>query len=167
MEGLDICLLELKCPSDQSYDAVAHAISLMRKKKDYLVIVHIMKYPPWTSKDAIDALRKKGEEVLKTCSAKATEHKVRVCYNSNFVYYFENILKFIQAKHTTHLIEAEDVREEMIKLARFHGADYLVVGSRGLGKLGSVVLGSTSDYLAHHAPCPVILVRKKTLKDPY
>jgi hypothetical protein len=36
--------------------------------------------------------------------------------------------------------------------------DLLVVGSRGWGPLSRVALGSTSDWLTHHAPCPVIVV---------
>ncbi len=39
------------------------------------------------------------------------------------------------------------------------GADLLVVGSRGRGGLGSLLLGSTSAHCVHHAPCPVVVVR--------
>lgn len=37
-------------------------------------------------------------------------------------------------------------------------ADVVLTGSRGWGTLRSVVLGSTSDRLIHHAQCPVIVV---------
>ena len=37
-------------------------------------------------------------------------------------------------------------------------AALLVVGSRGLGRVSAVVLGSVSRYLLHHAPCPVEIV---------
>ena len=40
------------------------------------------------------------------------------------------------------------------------GAELLVVGSRGRGRLASAVLGSVSHYLLHHAQCPVALVRR-------
>jgi nucleotide-binding universal stress UspA family protein len=36
--------------------------------------------------------------------------------------------------------------------------DLLVCGSRGWGAFRRVVLGSTSDHLVHHAPCPVLVV---------
>ncbi|MEV6979654.1 universal stress protein [Sphaerisporangium sp. NPDC051017] len=38
-------------------------------------------------------------------------------------------------------------------------ADLLVVGSRGLGAVGSALLGSVSHGVLHHAHCPVAIVR--------
>jgi nucleotide-binding universal stress UspA family protein len=39
------------------------------------------------------------------------------------------------------------------------GADLLVVGSRGLGGFTGLMLGSVSSKMAHHASCPVVIVR--------
>ncbi|HEV3213529.1 MAG TPA: universal stress protein [Acidimicrobiales bacterium] len=38
------------------------------------------------------------------------------------------------------------------------GAAMLVVGSRGHGAVGSLLLGSVSNYVVHHAPCPIVIV---------
>lgn len=37
-------------------------------------------------------------------------------------------------------------------------ADLIVVGSRGHGGFGSLMVGSVSDQVVHHAKCPVVVV---------
>jgi nucleotide-binding universal stress UspA family protein len=39
------------------------------------------------------------------------------------------------------------------------GADMLVVSSRGRGSFRSLLLGSVSQQCAHHAECPVVIIR--------
>ena len=47
----------------------------------------------------------------------------------------------------------------IIGYAAEHHPDLIVVGSRGLGGFGQMLVGSVSNYVAHHAPCPVLVVR--------
>lgn len=43
-------------------------------------------------------------------------------------------------------------------LDQAHGADLVVVGARGLGGFRGLLLGSVSQQVVHHAPCPVVIV---------
>ena len=44
-------------------------------------------------------------------------------------------------------------------IAAAEHADLLVVASRGRGGFSSLLLGSVSEQLAHHAPCPLTIIR--------
>jgi nucleotide-binding universal stress UspA family protein len=48
---------------------------------------------------------------------------------------------------------------ELSLLAKDLGATVIVVGSRGRGGIKRALLGSVSDHLVRHAPCPVLVVR--------
>ncbi|KAF7818903.1 universal stress protein A-like protein [Senna tora] len=57
------------------------------------------------------------------------------------------------------MIVTGDAREMICEAAEQVHADLLVLGSRGLGKLSRTFLGSVSDYCAHHAKTPVLIVK--------
>jgi nucleotide-binding universal stress UspA family protein len=56
------------------------------------------------------------------------------------------------------LVEGTPIGTALIQAALDAGADLIVVGSRGLGGLAEVFLGSVSHQVAHHSPIPVVIV---------
>ncbi|MCP5072560.1 MAG: universal stress protein [Rhodobacteraceae bacterium] len=49
--------------------------------------------------------------------------------------------------------------QEVLSATMAQGADLIVTGRRGLGNLAGLVLGSTSQKIAHDAPCAVLTVK--------
>ena len=64
----------------------------------------------------------------------------------------------VPAEIHTELIEG-DAAESIIEEAKTRESSVIVMGSRGLGGLAGLVLGSTSQKVVSHAPCPVLIVR--------
>ncbi|MDD2921330.1 MAG: universal stress protein [Anaerolineales bacterium] len=58
----------------------------------------------------------------------------------------------------SELIEGSSA-EAIIDVATMRQSDIIVMGSRGLGTLAGLLLGSTSQKVVAHAPCPVLIVR--------
>ena len=50
----------------------------------------------------------------------------------------------------------------VVRIADEIHADVLVIGSAGKKWLTRLIGGSVSDYVAHHAPCPVMLIRHES-----
>lgn len=49
--------------------------------------------------------------------------------------------------------------EAILDVANTRKSDLIVMGSRGLGRLSGALLGSQSQKVVQHAPCPVLIVR--------
>jgi nucleotide-binding universal stress UspA family protein len=58
----------------------------------------------------------------------------------------------------TYLVEGR-AADEILNLAEQIGADLVVMGSRGLGTVGRIALGSVSEAVIHHSRWPVLMLR--------
>jgi len=56
--------------------------------------------------------------------------------------------------------------DEILDLAGRLGADLIVVGSRGLGGVGRLALGSVAQEVVYHATCPVLVLRRASSWPP-
>ena len=49
--------------------------------------------------------------------------------------------------------------EFLVHTAKDRGVGLIVMGTRGMGTIRRTVMGSVSDYVLHHSPCPVMIYR--------
>lgn len=64
---------------------------------------------------------------------------------------------------TTQLIEQDGQKNPgkiIVKYAAENDIEVILIGSRGLGNIKSLLLGSVSSHVVHHADCHVFVIKK-------
>lgn len=56
------------------------------------------------------------------------------------------------------MLEIGEPGAAILNLCTENGFDMLFLGRRGAGVVERVMMGSVADRVAHHAPCPVVIV---------
>jgi nucleotide-binding universal stress UspA family protein len=92
-------------------------------------------YVPLDPVDLVDEVRKMQDDIIATVGEHVDLSGVHIDR------------KLLKGRSADTLIAAAD------------GADMLVVGNRGRGGFRGLLLGSVSQQIAHHATCPVVIVR--------
>jgi nucleotide-binding universal stress UspA family protein len=95
-------------------------------------------FAPGVDQATVDAFRESAEPVVREAVAEAERLQPSV-------------------KHEGKTIEGHPA-EVLLEEAR--DASLIVVGNRGRGGFASLLLGSVSQQVVHHAPCPVTVVRE-------
>jgi nucleotide-binding universal stress UspA family protein len=115
------------------------AIHLSKSMDAELVALHVVEVPAATPMEVEDEIfDHPGKEILAAA---------------------ERVAKKLSTKLSTELLRAREVGEAIVGEAKNRGAELLIVGHHGshASVLGELLLGSTAQYLAHHAPCRVII----------
>jgi nucleotide-binding universal stress UspA family protein len=63
--------------------------------------------------------------------------------------------------HVEQLVEVGDAADAICRVADRLRVDVIVVGSHGRTGIGRLLLGSVSEHVVRHAPCPVLVVRAR------
>jgi nucleotide-binding universal stress UspA family protein len=59
------------------------------------------------------------------------------------------------------LVGEGDPAAEIVRVAQGHDVDLVVLGARGLGTIGRILLGSVSETVLHHLGRPMVIVRER------
>jgi nucleotide-binding universal stress UspA family protein len=105
-----------------------------------------------------------------------TVHQAVVGFGGGAVVYPEDKIETERAREAAQaetdkaLAEVGEPRPESVIVTAVHGfptevlidasrdADMVVLGSRGVGGFGRLLMGSVTSQVAHHAACPVLIV---------
>ena len=126
--------------SDQSITALQEAGRLALLLGARIEAVTIWRYPPQTSADA-ESLDPSFEEDAKD----TLDVALTAAYGDDRP---AGLISVVQFGHPAKAL-----------VERSAGAQMLVLGSRGLGGIQSLLLGSVSAHCATQAHCPVLIVR--------
>jgi nucleotide-binding universal stress UspA family protein len=66
----------------------------------------------------------------------------------------------LSVPHVEQRVEVGDVASVICSVADELGVDAIIVGAHARGTLGRLLLGSVSEHVVRHAPCPVVVVRE-------
>lgn len=76
----------------------------------------------------------------------------------------ERLLKIMSPQQLTELAPELSLRPgtphaEIVRYAKDHDIDLIVMGTHGRGFVAHAVMGSVAEKVVRHAPCPVLTVR--------
>ena len=111
-----------------------------------LDVVHV-RHPPYTIGPAVAVAALSKEAPLRDAAASLLEGIV----DGGLAHLSERPQRIDKI-----LVKGHDTARTLVDASK--DAELLVVGSRGLGGLAGLLLGSVSQQCAHHATCPVLLV---------
>ena len=126
--------LNVACDLARAYQAKLHIIHTPQLANDTMVVGYATIPIPRTAEE----LEKAGEEVLDQARAAAAEHAI--------------------AEPTT-AIKIGDPGRMIVEYATEQNVDLIVMGRRGLGQLGSLLVGSVTHKVSQLADCAVLTVK--------
>ena len=139
--------------SEHAHRAVDMAADLAFRYEIPLSVVHVAAQPTMGHVPADLAIYQKLENVY-VSQADAFDEAAR-----HIVERAAERARQAGATKVETIVESGDPAATIVRLAKDVGADLIVMGSRGLGSVAGLLLGSVSHKVGHAAPCAVLTVR--------
>ncbi|GMJ12135.1 Universal stress protein [Hibiscus trionum] len=145
--------------STSSRNALRWAIDNLADKGDTFYIIHIN---PNSPDDSQSHLAKSGSPLIPLSQFRQPEimKKYDVKIDIPVLDMLDTATRQKEIQVVTKLYWGGDAREQLIDAIDDLKLDSLVMGSRGLGTLQRIILGSVSNYVLTYASCPVTIVKE-------
>ena len=137
--------------SDHALDAAKRAKDLLAPGTEYTLLTV---EPPPVVPEAAPVM---GLDTVPITSPEAAE-ELTEAYREEANESLERTARVLGGE-AARRVEYGDAATEITRVAEEDGFDVIVVGSQGAGFVKRVLMGSVSQHLLHHAPCPVLVVR--------
>ena len=134
--------------SEYSKKALEFACELAKKFDGSLHIVHV---PQGSAADRVMVLG--GASVMIHAGREEIEKAGRMLIEAA-----QEIAEEKRPGNVSTELRGGDPADEIVKSAEENASDCIVIGSRGLGDFGGLLLGSVSHKVNHSAPCTCITV---------
>lgn len=129
--------------SENAGRAAKEAASLAEELSSHVFLVYIISNPPSQSRMA--KANFDVHSILLEDAKSAIKDTIENLENNNIPY--------------TLRVAIGEPSSEIIEISEKEKVDLIVIGSRGLGTIKGVFLGSVSQKVAHQAKCPVMIVK--------
>ncbi|HET6362674.1 MAG TPA: universal stress protein [Gemmatimonadota bacterium] len=136
--------------SDSGKEAVATAVSLVKRSKGTLAVVSVAERPPMFPHSFHERHSEDPDELWSRHARSSMRALVKRLRR--------------QLPRTRGFVRVGTPWREIVSLAEELRVEGIVVGSRGLSAIQRLLLGSTAENVVRHAPCPVLVVRNGPLK---
>lgn len=130
--------------SDDARLALEAAVDLSNATGSELHVLYVALSSPWITPDAMNP---EEAERLREEAQRTLDEQVRRVEEAGG--------KVAEA----HLRTGRKASNEIIRLGEELGAGLIVMGGRGMDVVERILLGSDSESVVRHAPCPVMVVR--------
>ncbi|MDE4909009.1 universal stress protein [Methanogenium marinum] len=129
--------------SENARRAANEAAGLARELSSHVILVYIIHNPP--SQSRMVKANFDVHSLLEEDAKSEIKHTIDIFEKDGLAY--------------TLKVAIGDPAAEIIEIAEKETADLIVIGSRGLGTLKGVFMGSVSQKVTYHAKCPVLIVK--------
>ncbi len=146
--------------SEASPQVVEEAIQLAARNQANLMLLHVISthdelYLPYALYPVMDGYSEFSETALGQYEERVKAHKER-CLGQLKAYQDQAIRQGVETELS--IVTGEPGHSICDAIAQWKG-DLILLGHRGLRGLKEIVLGSVSNYVMHHAPCSVLILR--------